>query len=70
MLETLPIASDQPRNAAPGTTPWLALAHQHRLTSDDAVSLERALRLGLPLASRNRALKQAARLEGVPLIPA
>jgi predicted nucleic acid-binding protein len=47
----------------------LALARTHRLTSYDAATLELALRLGLPLASRDQALQAAARSEGVPLLP-
>ena len=54
------------------STAWhdtLALARSHRLTSYDAAYLELALRRGLPLASRDKALQAAARLEGVPLLP-
>jgi predicted nucleic acid-binding protein len=47
----------------------LALARSHHLTSYDAAYLELALRRGLPLASRDKALQAAARLEGVPLLP-
>lgn len=47
----------------------LALARQHRLTLYDACYLELAMRLGLPLASLDRALKAAATAEGVPLLP-
>ena len=47
----------------------LALARSHRLTSAAAAYLELALRRGLPLARRDKALKAAARLEGVPLLP-
>ena len=47
----------------------LALARSHRLTSYDAAYLELALRRGLPLATRDKALQAAARLEGVPLLP-
>ena len=54
------------------STAWhdtLALARSHRLTSYDAAYLELALRRGLPLASRDKALQAAARPEGVPLMP-
>jgi predicted nucleic acid-binding protein len=47
----------------------LALARSHRLTSAAAAYLELALRRGLPLARRDKALQAAAQLEGVPLLP-
>jgi predicted nucleic acid-binding protein len=68
LLESLPISIDQPTI----DSTWhdtLALARSHRLTSYDAAYLELALRRSLPLASRDRALQSAARLEGVPLLP-
>ena len=68
LLEALPIHIDHAGTA----TIWhdtLALARAHRLTSNDAAYLELALRLGLPLASRDQALQAAARSEGVPLLP-
>jgi predicted nucleic acid-binding protein len=68
LLEGLPIHIDHAGTA----TIWhdtLALARAHRLTSYDAAYLELALRLGLPLASRDQALQAAASSEGVPLLP-
>ena len=68
LLEGLPISVDQPSTASV----WhdtLALARSHSLTSYDAAYLELALRRGLPLASRDKALQAAARAEGVPLLP-
>jgi len=68
LLEDLPISVDQPSTASV----WhdtLALARSHRLTSYDAAYLELALRRGLPLASRDKALQAAAGAEGVPLLP-
>jgi predicted nucleic acid-binding protein len=68
LLEGLPISIDQPSTASI----WhdtLALARSHRLTSYDAAYLELSLRRGLPLATRDKALQAAARLEGVPLMP-
>ncbi|MCP9793374.1 type II toxin-antitoxin system VapC family toxin [Vulcanococcus limneticus Candia 3F8] len=68
LLETLPIHIDQATSA----TAWhdtQALARSHRLTTYDAAYLELALRLGLPLASRDQALNAAASKEGVPLLP-
>jgi predicted nucleic acid-binding protein len=68
LLEDLPISVDQPSTASV----WhdtLALARSHRLTSYAAAYLELALRRGLPLASRDKALQAAAGAEGVPLLP-
>jgi predicted nucleic acid-binding protein len=68
LLETLPISIDHPTTASA----WhdtVALARAHGLTACDAAYLELALRRGLPLASRDKALQAAARLEGVPLLP-
>lgn len=42
-----------------------ALATQHRLTSYDALYLEAALATGLPLATRDKTLRQAAVDSGV-----
>lgn len=47
-----------------------ALAERHRLSTYDASYLELALRLALPLASLDAALRQAAVIERVPLLPA
>jgi predicted nucleic acid-binding protein len=67
LLDNLPIEIDPARS----TTAWhdtLALARSHQLTTYDAAYLELALRRGLPLASRDRALQAAAAAEGVPLL--
>lgn len=45
----------------------LALMRRHRLTAYDATYLELALRLGLPLATKDRELLAAAPTAGVPL---
>jgi hypothetical protein len=47
----------------------LAQARSHRLPSDAAAYLELALRRGLPLASRDKAIQAVARLEGVARLP-
>jgi predicted nucleic acid-binding protein len=44
------------------------LADRHRLTVYDATYLELALRLSLPLATLDDELRNAAQLEGVPLL--
>ena len=46
----------------------LHLARSRRLTVYDAMYLDVAQRRGLPLATRDRQLKDAARASGVPLI--
>lgn len=46
----------------------LALADRFGLTPYDAADLELAIRRGLPLASLDRALRQAAGAVGVPLL--
>jgi len=44
---------------------WFALAQRHGLSAYDASYLELALRLSLPLATRDKALAAAARAEGL-----
>lgn len=44
------------------------LARRHQLTAYDAVYLELALRLSLPLATRDKALLAAAQVAKVPLL--
>lgn len=46
----------------------LRLADHHNLTPYDACYLELALRLNLPIASLDRALRDAARAEGVTVL--
>ena len=46
----------------------LPLAREHGLSCYDATYLELALRLGLPLATLDRALRRAAGRVGVPLV--
>lgn len=64
LLERLPITIDRttPERAANSVT---ALARAHRLSSYDAAYLELALREGLPLATRDKALREAAASLGV-----
>lgn len=50
------------------TGPVLDLARRHTLTTYDAAYLELALRLGLPLASKDAELVAAAALEGVTVL--
>ena len=67
-LEKLPVVIDDE------TVPRLwrgtsQLAILHRLTAYDATYLELALRLGLPLATNDRALSDAATRVGVAVLP-
>ena len=63
-LSRLPIIVE-PR---PNGTEVLALARRHRLTFYDAVYLELSQRKGIPLATLDHRLAEAARAEGVSLI--
>ncbi len=49
--------------------PILTLARERNLSAYDAAYLELAMREGLPLATRDQALKKAARSLGVSLVP-
>ena len=55
-------------DGVPDETGVLTLARQRRLNVYDAAYLELALRRDLPLATLDRALVDAARAEGTPLI--
>ncbi|MEA1648963.1 type II toxin-antitoxin system VapC family toxin [Nitrospirillum sp. BR 11164] len=66
-LARLPIAFDEDGNARLwGAVPNLALRHE--LSVYDAIYLELALRSGLPLATLDKALRQAAASSNVPLM--
>ena len=63
----LPIAIDD-ETAARVWEPTARLAEAHRLTDYDAAYLELTLRLGVPLATRDRRLIEAAPAAGVALL--
>lgn len=63
-LGNLPIVVDD-RPALQSWTACVALAMQHRLTVYDAVYLELARRLRLPLATQDGELRKAAKAEGL-----
>ena len=63
-LEALPIEID-PVSTSRVWGRTLQLANAHRLSVDDAMYLELALRMRLPLATLDRALGEAARMEGL-----
>lgn len=64
LLHLLPIEID-PHTHARATGPILALARRRGLSSYDAAYLDLAMREGLPLASRDKALVAAAEASGV-----
>ena len=63
-LEALPIEID-PVSTSRVWGRTLQLANAHRLSVDDAMYLELALRMRLPLATLDRTLSETARLEGI-----
>jgi predicted nucleic acid-binding protein len=63
-LERLPIQTDR----SPTSDLVLALARRHGLTTYDAIYLELATRLSLPLATLDARLASAERADGVPLL--
>jgi len=68
LLTQLPVAID-PETVARAGREILTLARAEQLTAYDAAYLELALRCGLPLASKDEALIQAARRLGVSVLP-
>jgi predicted nucleic acid-binding protein len=65
-LGTLPITVDS--GPAPGARQLLELALRHQLSSYDAAYLELAMRRGVPLASQDVRLREAAIQAGVGLV--
>jgi predicted nucleic acid-binding protein len=68
LLASLPIDTYDETDRVRG--PVLRLARAHRLTVYDAVYLDLAIDRGLPLATRDAALRKAARAEGIVVIEA
>ncbi len=68
-LRALPIEIDD-QTVGQAWTATAQLAEQHRLSAYDAAYLELALRLGLPLATADRALLHAAQAVRVPVLSA
>lgn len=69
LLRRLPIATDD-ETAARALRDVLTLAREQRLTTYDASYLELAARRGLPLATRDEELREAAGRMGVGLLAA
>lgn len=65
VLAQLPVRVDA---TAPEPTALLAAARRHRLSAYDAAYLTLAERLGLPLATLDTGLAEAAQSAGVPLL--
>ena len=68
-LHDLPVTLDD-ETASRAWTDTVRLAEQHRLTIYDAVYLELAGRMGLPLATLDQDLRAGARAVGVALLGA
>lgn len=68
LLRRLPITTDE-ETAGRVLRDILALAREHGLTTYDASYLELATRRGLPLATRDRELQEAAGRMGVGILP-
>ena len=68
-MRALPISVDE-QTASQAWTATAHFAEQHQLTAYDATYLELAVRLGLPLATNDKALIAAAKAVGVTLLAA
>jgi predicted nucleic acid-binding protein len=66
ILGTLPVEVDS--GVAPGPKQLLELAMRYKLSSYDAAYLELAMRHGLPIASQDGRLRDAALQAGVALL--
>ena len=66
-LEALPMEID-PISVANAIGPSLELAHRHELSLYDAMYLELAVRMRMPLATLDRALGAASRAAGVEVL--
>lgn len=66
-VEALPIEID-PVSLSGAMGASLDLAHRHTLSLYDAMYLELAVRLRMPLATLDRALGEAARAEGIEVL--
>lgn len=67
VLESLPIQIDRAHAEWPSGN-LMAVARELKLSSYDAAYIELAMRLGAPLATLDKNLRNAARKVGVPLL--
>jgi predicted nucleic acid-binding protein len=68
VLEALNIITDHQTQRHTGQT-MLGLARQHGLSVYHCAYLESAMRLGVPLASKDKALRQVALAVGLSILP-
>jgi predicted nucleic acid-binding protein len=68
LLQALPISVDD-QTAALGLRDIVMLARAETLSTYDAAYLELSMRLGVPLATRDRQLRDAAARNGVQVLP-
>jgi predicted nucleic acid-binding protein len=68
VLQALNITTDHETEKHAGQA-TLGLARQHDLSVYDAAYLELAMRLGLPLASKDEALRKVAQAVGLSVLP-
>ncbi|QSA96921.1 type II toxin-antitoxin system VapC family toxin [Methylococcus sp. EFPC2] len=68
LLANLPIATDE-ETTTRALREVLTLARAEKLTTYDAVYLELAMRRGLPLATKDHALADAAKRVGIIVLP-
>lgn len=69
LLTTLDIEADNETSLRAGRE-IIALSRTHTLTTYDSAYLELAMRLGLPLATKDKALSAVAQKLGVQVLPA
>ena len=69
LIQSLPLVMDEPASLA-WSRPLLTLMRNYRLTAYDATYLELAMRLRLPLATKDHELLAAAPSVGVPVFAA
>ena len=67
-FDSLPIETDSETPGSRRRDVWI-LARRHRLTSYDATYLELAIRAGMPLATCDKAMADAATECGIPVLP-
>ncbi len=68
MINALDIEVDEQTSHRAGRE-IIALARNHKLTTYDAAYLELAMRLGMPLATRDDLLRKAAKKSGLSVLP-
>lgn len=67
-ISTLPLHTDE-ETTSHAWNEIISLAHAEKLTTYDAAYLELAMRKGLPLATKDKDLIDAARRSGIAVLP-